>query len=158
MRRALGDRIALLATIVNAVAWFMPAYQEPSYDRFPAGPMLMGWQAFKASLLDSSLAARISFREGPLGIVTLTSPLTNFVFIVALGLLFRGRDRLPRTSRRLEAVVWLCFVLNCSWLVFARPSFFHEGYYVWLGSFAMLALALRDRRVKDLTASLGSRR
>ena len=139
------NRIALLATIVNAVAWFMPAYQESSYERFPAGPMLMGWQAFKASLLDSSLVARISLREGPIGIVTLTSPLTNIVFIVALGLLFRGSDLLQRTSRPLEAVVWLCFALNTSWLVFTGPTDLHEGYYVWLGSFAILALALRHQ-------------
>jgi len=103
-----------------------------------------GWKAFKELLFPLKLANTIS--DGLLGALNLASPLTNLVFIVALVVLLRDGDRLARTSRRVEAVLWICLALNCQWFFLVGIEYLHNGYYVWLGSFALLALAIRQRR------------
>ena len=153
MRHAPGVPVALLATVVNAVAWFVPAATIPSDSRGLDHVTMTGWEAFKTSLLPFDLVARISGSDWIFGVLTLASPLTNMVFIIALGILLYGGDRLPRTWQRVEASVWLCFGLNGWWLA-TGISHLRAGYYLWFGSFALLALAVRQRRSADRHAIL----
>jgi hypothetical protein len=130
---------------MNAIAWFIPVARLRSdswgLDRVP----MTGWQAFATSLVPFDVVARISGSDRLFGVLSLASALTNMMFIVALAILLHGGDRVPRTWRRVEAAVWVCFGLNGWWLA-AGVSHLLAGYYLWFGSFALLALAVRQRR------------
>ena len=145
MRRVPGVPVALLATVMNAVAWLIPVARLPSdslgLDRVP----MAGWEAFATSLFPFDVVARISASDRVFGVLGLASALTNMMFIVALAILLRGGDRSPRTWRRMEAAVWVCFGLNGWWLA-TSVAHLLAGYYLWFGSFALLALAIRQRR------------
>jgi len=145
MRRAPGVPLALLATAMNAIAWFIPVARLRSdslgLDRVP----MIGWQAFATSLFPVDAGARISASDPLFAVLSFASALTNLMFIVALAILLPGGDRSPRAWRRVEAALWVCLALNAWWLA-TGVSHLLAGYYLWLGSFALLALAVRQRR------------
>ena len=145
IRSVPGVPVALLATVMNAIAWLVPVARLRSdslgLDRVP----MIGWQAFATSLFPFDVGARISASDPLFAVLSLASALTNLMFIVALAILLPGGDRSPRTWRRVEAALWVCFGLNGWWLA-TGVSHLLAGYYLWLGSFALLALAVRQHR------------
>jgi len=129
-----ASRIVLCAAIAaNALGWVLPAI-DPT-----AGDAYRGWSAFTVAL--SPLWDLEDFGTEPLWLLILMvgSALTNFLFVglTALLLLRGGAFKL---------VLWAAAaatLLDLHW-VFTLESdrrFLEPGYFIWVCSFALLALA-----------------
>lgn len=122
-------RVTLLAAIVaNVLGWILPVVYD---DR--------GWQAFRVAL--SPLWPYEDFRIEPglLLVLSIASALTNVLFVVLATLLV-----LREASAK--AVVWAAAgatLLNLHWAISMGDErrLLESGYFVWVCSFALLALA-----------------
>jgi hypothetical protein len=124
-----ASRAALLAAIVaNVLGWVLPVV----YDN-------RGWHAFRVAL--SPLWPYEDFRIEPglLLVLSVASALTNVLFVVlALVLVLRdGRARI---------VLWAAAaatLLNLHWPISMgdESRLLESGYFIWVSSFALLALA-----------------
>ena len=124
-----GSRIALLAAIVaNVLGWVLPVVYD---DR--------GWKAFRVAL--SPLWPYEDFRIEPglLLVLSVASALTNVLFVVLAAVL------VLRPSRA-RAVLWAAAgatLLNLHWTISMGDErrVLESGYFIWVCSFALLALA-----------------
>jgi hypothetical protein len=104
-----------------------------------------GWQAFRVALSPVWPYENFGFAAWYDAALTVASGLTNAVFIAVFLAVIFWRS----TSTRL--VGWVLIVatlMNLHWLARAGPDFvdLRVGYYVWLLSFPLLALAARRVR------------
>jgi hypothetical protein len=128
-----ASRAVLVAAVVaNVLGWVLPAIDvTPSAD-------YRGWSAFIVAL--SPLWAFDDFRGEPVWLLILMvgSALTNFLFVGLALLLVRGGTP--------KLVLWAAVaatLLDLHW-VFTLESdrrFLEGGYFIWVCSFALLALA-----------------
>jgi hypothetical protein len=124
-----ASRVALFAAIVaNVLGWVLPVVYD---DR--------GWQAFRVAL--SPLWPYEDFRIEPgfLLVLSVASALTNVLFVV-LAILLVLREG------RVKAVLWVAAgatLLNLHWPISmgGERRLLETGYFVWVCSFALLALA-----------------
>jgi hypothetical protein len=124
-----ASRMALFAAIVaNVLGWLLPAvYNEP------------GWRAFRAAL--SPLWPYEGFRLDPgiLLVLSVASAVTNAAFVLlALVLVFR--------EQYARLVLWAAAaatLLNLHWpfSMGDERRLLEAGFFVWVSSFALLALA-----------------
>lgn len=122
-------RSALFAAIVaNVLGWVLPAVYNQA-----------GWRAFRAAL--SPLWPYEGFRLDPglLLVLSVASALSNAVFIALAFVLVLREDRA-------RAVLWAAAagtLLNLHWpfSMGAERRLLEAGYFIWVGSFALLALA-----------------
>jgi hypothetical protein len=128
-----ASRIALLTAIVaNVLGWVLPAIQDHR-----------GWSAFTVAL--SPLWAFEEFGDEPVWLLILMvgSALTNVVFVGLVALLVRGG-----TSKVVLWAAAAATLLNLHWVITLESDrrFLEAGYFIWVCSFALLALAaLLDR-------------
>lgn len=119
--------ILLAAVVANLLGWVLPAIQD-----------VRGWSAFTVSL--SPLWSAEEFRGEPVWLLILmvASALTNLLFIALAALLVRGAS--PRGVLFAAAAAAL---LNLHWVLTLESDrrFLESGYFVWVCSFALLALA-----------------
>jgi hypothetical protein len=125
-----ASRATLLAALVaNVLGWVLPAYYEER-----------GWQAFFFAL--SPLWDYSSFhgQSVPLLVFIVASALTNVLFVVLAAVLALRGARHARPSLWLAAGATL---LNLYWpiLLQADRARLESGYFVWVVSFALLALS-----------------
>jgi hypothetical protein len=121
-------RLTLLAAAVaNLLGYLLPAAMN-----------VRGWEAFVLAL--SPLWSFDDFAAEPAWflILIVASALTNALFIALAGLLWRGRKP--------HAVLWAAgasTLLNLHWVVTlgADRRYLETGYFLWICSFALLALA-----------------
>jgi len=123
-------RATLLAAIVaNVLGWVLPAYSEER-----------GWSAFVFAL--SPLWDYSSFHGQPVGLLAfiVASALTNVLFIALVALLVRDKMRHARLALWAAAGATL---LNLYWPILLEPQRerLESGYFIWVTSFALLALA-----------------
>lgn len=123
-------RVTLLAAIVaNVLGWVLPAYSEE-----------LGWSAFVFAL--SPLWDYSSFRGQPVALLAfvVASALTNVLFVALAALLQLGNARHARLALWGAAGATL---LNLYWpiLMAAERARLESGYFIWVTSFALLALA-----------------
>ena len=133
-----GSRAALLAAIVaNVLGWVLPVIDD---DR--------GWRAFRVALSPLWPYEEFRIEPGLLLVLSVASALTNLLF-VALVLVLVLRER------RARAVLWgaaAATLLNLHWPISmgAESARLESGYFIWVCSFALLALsaflALRPAR------------
>ncbi|RPI61481.1 MAG: hypothetical protein EHM50_05580 [Lysobacterales bacterium] len=124
-----ASRLTLFAAIVaNVLGWVLPVVYD---DR--------GWRAFRAAL--SPLWPYEGFRIDPglLLVLSVASALTNALFVV-LALMLVLREGYSR------AVLWgaaAATLLNLHWPISmgAERRLLESGYFIWVSSFALLALA-----------------
>ena len=124
-----ASRIALFAAIVaHVLGWLLPAVYNEA-----------GWRAFRAAL--SPLWPYEGFRLDPglLLVLSVASALSNVLF-VALALTLALREG------RARAVLWLAAaatILNLHWPISMGDErrLLEAGFFVWVSSFALLALA-----------------
>jgi hypothetical protein len=127
------SRVAItvaVAAIANALGWALPVIDDAR-----------GWQAFRVAL--SPLWPFEDFRipELWLALLSVPSALTNVLFVVVAGLLLAGVS-----APRARLLLWMAAgatLLNLHW-VFTMQGDRDEleaGYFVWVASFALLALA-----------------
>lgn len=122
--------IAWLAAIVaNVLGWVLPAYDEER-----------GWSAFVFAL--SPLWDYSSFRSESVALLAfiVASALTNVLFIVLAAVLVLGKVRHARPTLWAAAGATL---LNLYWpiLLEADRAKLASGYFIWVASFALLALS-----------------
>ena len=124
-----GSRLTLLAALVaNGLGWVLPVVYD---DR--------GWRAFRAAL--SPLWPYEGFRIEPglLLVLSVASALTHLLFIV-LAIVLVVREGRART------VLWAAAgatLLNLHWPISMGDErrLLEAGYFVWVCSFVLLALA-----------------
>jgi hypothetical protein len=130
-------RAALWGTVlVYAVSWFLPVIKDG--DTLATG-MLPGWQALRMSL--TPIWPGEEFSGNALqDTLCVLSGLTNLVFLAGFVHLVRSQAAAPRWS-------WVLFgaaALNTFWLIdMSEPEDMRAGYWLWLGSFALLGLVSR---------------
>ena len=128
------------AAVAYVISWFFPVFDGSTV---PGG--LSGWQAMRGVL--NPLWDHQRLIESPwfslLGIVT---GLSNVFMIVALINLFFSRLASANRWRRLTLAA---AAVNTSWLGMDWPDHdFRIGYYLWLLSFLLLAIAVWPRSVR----------
>jgi hypothetical protein len=123
-------RATLLAAVVaNVLGWVLPAFSEER-----------GFEAFIFAL--SPLWDYRHFQNEGLGLLAfiVLSALTNVLFIVLAAVLAFA------PARRAKAVLWgaaAATLLNLYWpiLLEADRARLENGFFIWVSSFALLALA-----------------
>ena len=123
-----APRATLLAAVVaNVLGWVLKAAMD-----------VRGWEAFVLAL--SPLWSFEDFADDSVWflILIVSSALTNVLFLALAGMLFRGRKP--------QAVLWsaaAATLLNLHWVVTlgADRRYLAVGYFVWVSSFALLALS-----------------
>lgn len=117
------------AWLVYAAAWFLPVHTE---GKTLAAGTVPGWEALRFAL----------GAGWPWPVLTVPSALTNLVMLSTL----RPASGDPRAAQRLGVVLWACALFNALlWVVVLNfAAGLRIGYWAWVGSFALAALALRQ--------------
>ena len=124
--------ILLGAAIIAFVGgWVMPVVGD-----------YRGWQAFRVALSPAWPYENFRFDAWYDAALTVASALTNAVFVLALATVVLRLN----ATRGLGWILLGALVLDLHWLVRAGSQFTEigAGYYIWLASFALLALAARE--------------
>ena len=125
-----ASRATLIAAVIaNVLGWLLPAYSDER-----------GWSAFVFAL--SPLWDYRSFNNEPFALIAfiVASALTNVLFAGLAVAVVLGK------ARRAKAVLWAAAaatLLNLYWpvLLEADRGRLEAGYFIWVSSFALLALA-----------------
>jgi hypothetical protein len=125
-----ASRSTLIAAIVaNVLGWVLPAISDER-----------GYEAFAFAL--SPLWDHRNFQSEPFALLAfiVASALTNVLFVVLVAVLVLG------SARRAKAVLWAgaaAALLNLYWpiLLEADRARLEAGYFIWVSSFALLALS-----------------
>ena len=119
--------VLVAAVAANVLGWFLPAFDDSP-----------GWTAFVAAL--SPLWSFEDFADDSLWflILIVSSALTNVLFIALAAMLLLGRKP--------KAVLWSAVaatLLNLHWVATlgADRRYLASGYFIWVCSFALLALS-----------------
>ena len=124
-----ASRAALLAAIVaNVLGWILPVV----YDN-------RGWVAFRVALSPIWPYDDFKIEPGPLLVLSVGRGLT-FVLFVALALMLVLRESSARVVLFAAAAATL---LNLHWPISmgSERRLLESGYFIWVCSFALLALA-----------------
>lgn len=146
---------ALGALLLFATAWFLPV--EAASATLSDG-VLPGWQAFQVAIGPATWhkAAEIdllTIRE----LLMAMSALSNLLMLYTLALVLAWpRIHFP-VPYRLSLQLWAAFALNVQW-IWPRGGEFLDlraGYWLWCGSFALAAIAVRqlERRRAEVTVA-----
>ena len=123
--------LAVLAVLVFALAWFVPVHKNGTNTKVP------GWEAF-------TLALEIPARDNPYlskdGIVMRTSACTNFLMLLTIFLLLARPGQKP--TAWLPVAFDVATIVNAWWLTGGNIGDLRIGYFLWLASFALMAIAL----------------
>jgi hypothetical protein len=123
-----ASRAVLMAAVAaNVLGWVLPAAQD-----------YRGWSAFTVAL--SPLWSFADFQDEPawLLILMVGSALTNVLFLgLAVQLLRRGSHKAVILSAAAATL------LNLHWVITMESDrrYLESGYFIWVCSFALLALA-----------------
>lgn len=128
MRRVLA--LLAAAVIANIAGWVLPVIDE-----------YRGWQAFRVALSPVWPYEKFHIPETYLVILSVASALTNALFWVVAIALLRGPS-----PQRARVCLWLAAgatLLDLHWQTTLRENAadLRAGYFVWVVSFALLALA-----------------
>jgi hypothetical protein len=125
-----ASRIVLLAAVVaNVAGWLLPVVDD-----------YVGWHAFRVALSPLWPFEQFRIEPGLLLVLSVASALTNLLFVVLAALLVLDAER------RGKAVLWAAAgatLLNLHWPISMgeQRAELELGYFVWVCSFALLALA-----------------
>lgn len=119
--------ILIAAVAANLLGWVLPAIQD-----------FRGWSAFGVAL--SPLWSAADFQDEPVWFLILMvgSALTNVLFVGLAVLLVRGGQT--------KLVLWAAAaatLLDLHWVILLESDrrYLQPGYFIWVCSFALLALA-----------------
>ena len=128
--------LPLVAIGIYALSWFLPVHRAGTRIGTHELP---GWQAFRLALFEMWPRRNIRLTELIVGLLGPASALTNFFFLAAAFLLLR------RPGASSPVVKWglvASVTLNLWWFAFGMDiGDLRSGYYLWVASFAMLAVA-----------------
>ena len=120
------------AVVANVLGWALPVIDD-----------YRGWQAFRVAFSPVWPFEQFKLEPGLLMTLSVASALTNAVFVVLAVALVAG---FARTTVRARAVLWLAAgaaLLDLHWPISMgeNSAELEPGYFIWVGSFALLALA-----------------
>lgn len=126
------------AWLIHAVSWFLPAVRGVDTN-------LAGWQAFLLTVWAILLPDRArSFQMSFQVLLQVLSALSTVLFVLVSPWIVGAGSR-----RWLYASAWVAvaaFIVNVQWYAISlsdKPSV-GVGYFLWWGSFALLAIGLFD--------------
>lgn len=136
MTRGMAALIA--AATANVSGWALPVIDE-----------YRGWQAFRVALSPIWPYEKFHIPETYLVILSVASAFTNALFWVVAIVLLRGPS-----PQRARVCLWLAAgatLLDLHWQTTLRENAadLRAGYFVWVASFALLALAAYFEVVKS---------
>jgi hypothetical protein len=132
--------LPLIAIATYAVSWFAPVHRAGA--KIGAGE-LPGWQAFRLALSGILDLPGATLAQLPNALLAPASALTNFWFVVAAFVLLR-RPAGPHPVAKWGLLGSVA--LNLFWFVLGDDrGDLLPGYYLWVASFVMLAVAAFDR-------------
>lgn len=119
--------VLLAAVAAHALGWLLPVVDD-----------YRGWQAFRVAFSPIWPFERFHIQPGPLLILSVASAVTNVLFPALVGALL--------LTDRARQVLWAAAaatLLNLHWPVSmgAQRAELELGYFIWVCSFALLALA-----------------
>ncbi len=127
-----ANKLFGIAVLVWVLAWFVQVVKDGVI--FPHG--LPGWEAFRAALTIDNPRTILD------AILSRATALTNFVFLWAIVVGFRNKP----APKVLGVLLFVCAVVNLFWLSMSDAlGSLRAGYYMWLVSYWMMAVAARDR-------------
>lgn len=133
--------LVVLAWFVFTLAWFLPVITQ---GHTLNDGVLPGWEAFTAALDIHGDLHGPDWNWISASISRLTA-LTNFLMFGSMVLLIRRRGQAP---------AWLAWsfaaaaVIDLWWIQGSDRSDLLWGYWLWMGSFALMAIALFATRQK----------
>jgi hypothetical protein len=134
MRRPFA--VGSIAALLYVVAWFLPVAEGAS--TLDAG-VLPGWEALRVALSPLWPYERF-IAEGSLrASLAVASGVTNLLFVAACWALLQARSS-GRSVNWIAFPLLIAAVINATWL-WSSPAELSWGYYCWLASFILLALA-----------------
>jgi len=123
--------LVVVAVLVFVAAWFLPVHKNGTTTGNP------GWEAF-------TLALDIHGKDSPLvgtkGLIERISACTNFLMLVAVLLVVTRPGQKP--AAWLPLSFDLATFVNLWWLSDGHVADLRIGYWMWLASFALMAIAL----------------
>ena len=132
--RLTGAVLASLAAAVvaNVLGWVLPVIDD-----------YRGWQAFRVAFSPVWPFEQFKLNPGWLMVLSVASALTNVLFVVLAAALVAG---VVGTAARARAVLWAAAgaaLLDLHWPISMGDNRveLEPGYFIWVGSFALLALA-----------------
>jgi hypothetical protein len=120
------------------LTWFLIALEERKKSATFSPITLRGWEAFWFALISNWPSKRHSSEVLEILLGKL-SALSNFIFILAL---VRSYFNASYSSPALQVALFLCAALNTHWLRSKYRYDLRTGYYLWAGSFFLLAAGL----------------
>lgn len=141
-------RIVSLGLVVYSAAWFIRVIEDGSTL---TNGILPGWEALRVALSPVRPYEDIHIIGSLRRLLSVASALTNLI-VLALPLWLH----LARQHRTAAAVgpLWLAAAVNAHWM-YQEPQDLRWGYYMWFGSFIILAVALAQvsRTMRPLTST-----
>ena len=131
-RNGRGQAALAAAVIANLLGWALPVIDD-----------YRGWQAFRVAFSPVWPFEQFKLEPGLLMTLSVASALTNAVFVVLAVALVAG---FARTTVRARVVLWVAAgaaLLDLHWPISMGKNSveLEPGYFIWVGSFALLALA-----------------
>jgi hypothetical protein len=133
-------RPLVVSALGYGVSWFLPAFHDES--------TLYGWEAFRL-VIDLLLARDLPLESLPVRALFGASALTNAVYLGALPAIVTGAR--PRARVAFWALI-VAAVVNAQWMVTLGRGL-RLGYYLWWGSFVILAWAAHQARRGSMPAN-----
>ena len=140
-----GKRTLAFATLAYVAAWFLPSLVLRDGE---VSGVVRGWTATWAALyplLHLEFLTHNKLREA----LEAATGASNILFLTALVVALRWPHRL---TRWFEWAVFGAALLDAQWLIWAGDDRrdLRAGYYLWVVSFVLLAIALRLVRKQQL--------
>jgi hypothetical protein len=139
-RATLQVRVAALAAaIAHVLGWVLPVVND-----------YRGWQAFRVAFSPVWPFENFDIQPGLILVLSVLSALTNVLFVVVAVVLLLGP---ARTLQRARAVLWTvaaAALLDLHWPISMGDmgAELENGYFIWVGSFALLTLAALFRVIE----------
>ena len=133
--------LVVLAWFVFTLAWFLPVITQGGTL---ASGVLPGWEAFTAAL-DIHGDLHGGDWDAVSSSISRLTALTNFLMLGSMVLLIRRRGQAP---------AWLSWsfaaaaIIDLWWTTGGNRSDLLWGYWLWMGSFALMAIAVLIERRK----------
>jgi hypothetical protein len=139
-RATLQVRIAVLAAaIAHVLGWVLPVVDD-----------YRGWQAFRVAFSPVWPFENFEIQPGLILVLSVLSALTNLLFVGVAIVLLRGP---ASTLQRARAALWVvaaAALLDLHWPISMGDmgAELENGYFIWVGSFALLTLAALFRVIE----------
>lgn len=133
--------IGPVAVLLYAIAWLLPVADGGSTLSSGVVP---GWEALRVALSPLWRYDRFVAEGSLRASLAVASGVTNLLFVAAVWAMLQARAA-GRAVRWIAFPLLIAALVNATW-VWSSPAELSWGYYCWLASFLLLALAADRQR------------